>query len=95
MGSPPPDNGPSVTPDAGFAPSQTVASVCGFAFSIPRLKLGLSIVLPFSPAIPFPHLALALTCDPNNPIKVDSGLSWGAGRTPNVDPDPDDDENAT
>ena len=97
MGSPPPQAGVGVTSDVGFAPATTAASICGFAIGIPRLKIGLSIILPFSfpPSIPLPHLSFALTCSINEPVKVDSGVPWGAGRKPNVDPDPDDDENAT
>lgn len=94
MGSPPPSAGVSVTETSAFGPSQKQATVCGFGFGLPRIKIGISITLPFSfpPAIPLPHIALALSCDPNAPVKVDAGLKWGAGRKPNVLPDPDDDD---
>lgn len=96
MGSPPPSPGVSTSASADFGPSTTAATICGFKIGLPRIKIGLSIVLPFKfpPDIPLPYLAFALTCDPNDPIKVDSGLKWGAGRVPNALPDPDDDDSA-
>lgn len=100
MGSPPPENFPPPTVPtlgASFAtPSATVALPCGLSASIPSwlLKLGISISLPFAfpPAFPKLNLRFKLTCDPNNPVDVSGGLSWGAGRASNVPPDPDDHE---
>jgi len=96
MGSPPPSPGVTPTAGASFGPAQKQATICGFGLGLPRITIGLSIVLPFTfpPKIPLPHIAFALQCDPNNPVKVDTGLAWGAGRVPNADPDPDDDDSS-
>lgn len=69
------------------------ADPCNFQFSFPRFGFG--FVLPsISFAIPFPtiKLSLELSCSLDNPIDVSGGLSFGGGRIPCFDPDPDDAE---
>ncbi len=95
-GSPPPEDGPSLSDQASadaslsFEPSPSGASICGFAIP-PNISLSFSFKLPsldftFPPAFFF---GLSLNCDLSDPISADVG--FGGGRVSNADPDVDDD----
>jgi hypothetical protein len=91
---PPPDApAPSaqagVSADAGFAPSPSGATLCGFG--IPGFNYNLSFRLPFGlPQIP-PNInwMLALKCDLSDPL--DASFGFGGGRVSQSDPDADPD----
>ncbi len=94
MGSPPPKDAPSVEEqdavqaDAGFEPSPTGATICGFG--IPSFTFSLSLFIPGFPPFPWPpifNFFIALNCDLSNPI--DAGVSFGGGRVSNIDPEAD------
>ena len=96
MGSPPPKDFPPPTADAAldFPPSPT-ATPCGFKLGVPRFSFGFKLpTIKFPPTLPFPFVALVLSCDPRNPVDVvaSANLPFGGGRTPNAEPDPDLDE---
>jgi hypothetical protein len=72
-----------------------VASLCGFA--IPSFLFILKFLLPPLPfPLPLPtfNFSIGLNCDLNNPINVSAGLTWGGGRKPSYDRDPDEAEAA-
>jgi hypothetical protein len=99
VGSPPPESFPSPSPTAGTkfgTPAETLALPCGITLAIPPFVLGVSLTLPFQfpPALPTLNLHFKLSCDPTNPLDVTGGLAWGAGRTSNAPPDPDDTEDS-
>lgn len=93
MGSPPPVNAPSVgqqasaSADAGFQPSPTGATLCGFG--IPGFFLSFSFSIPGFPPFAFPptfNFMIGLNCDLSNPISASVG--FGGGRVAQSDPDP-------
>jgi hypothetical protein len=95
MGLPPPPDAPppaeqaGVEASAGFAPSPSGATLCGFG--IPGFNFNVSFRLPFKlpqfpPTINF---MLALQCDLADPL--DASFSFGGGRVPQSDPDADPD----
>ena len=76
-------------------PASPQASICGFNIGLPRFSFSLLIPkFTFIPAIPFPFLGFQLTCDLSHPVDITAGLNlpFGGGRTPNNDPDPDDND---
>jgi hypothetical protein len=93
MGSPPPEDAPSVQEqdavqaDAGFEPSPTGASICGFGF--PSFTFSLSFFLAWPPFDwpPTFNFFIGLRCDLSNPI--DANVSFGGGRVSNIDPEAD------
>lgn len=93
MGSPPPPDAPppetqdAITADASFEASPPAASLCGFG--LPTFSFSIKLFIPpFPPPFP-PNLALflSLNCDLNDPL--DAELSFGGGRVPLTQPDPD------
>jgi hypothetical protein len=90
---PPPDEQAAVEAEAGFAPSPTGASLCGFVG--PVFTLSLSFKLPALPTISLPVFDFMITpnCDLSNPIDAD--FSFGGGRVGQTDPDADDDVKKT
>jgi hypothetical protein len=95
-GSPPPTNFPAPTSavSGGFSTPTASATICGVTLALPKFVLGFSLGLPFPfpPKLPSLNLHFKLTCNPNDPVDVSGGLSWGAGRASNAPPDPDDSE---
>jgi hypothetical protein len=93
MGSPPPEDAPSVQEqdavqaDVGFEPSPTGASICGFGF--PSFTFNLAFFLAWPPFDwpPTFNFFVGLNCDLSHPI--DAGVSFGGGRRSNVDPEAD------
>jgi hypothetical protein len=86
---PPPAEQDQDIVDAGFKPSPTGASLCGFG--LPVFFLSIKIPGFKFPPFDFPpklNLSLSLNCDLSNPI--DAELSFGGGRVSQQDPDPDD-----
>lgn len=94
MGFPPPEDAPTpeeqaeVEASAGFEPSPTGATLCGFG--IPSFTLGLVVRVP---PLPFPTLPtfdffIALNCDLSDPIDAEFG--FGGGRVGTTDVDADD-----
>lgn len=71
-----------------------VASICGFSLGLPKFPIPPKLKLPALPIppLPIPRLSFQLTCDPNKPIDVSAGLSFGGGKLPCSDPNPDDEE---
>ena len=92
MGFPPPKDAPSPEEqdqsaiDAGFEPSPTGSTLCGFGF--PRFNLSINLPGFAFPDIAFPNLSLAigLNCDLSEPFTAE----FGGGRVPNYDADQDD-----
>ena len=93
MGYPPPPDLPSpveqdaVEADAGFAPSPSGPSLCGFGFPVFSWRLAFN--LPGFPPFGFPptfNFFLALNCDLSNPLEAD--FAFGGGRV-STGPDPD------
>ena len=85
--SPPPDEQDVVSANAGFAPSPSGASLCGFAIP-PLFFFNISFRIPF-PNFDFPptfYFGLSLNCDLSNPIDAEIGI--GGGRASTQDPDP-------
>lgn len=82
---------PGASLDFGDPGSATLASVCGFDFTIPTIPFPPTLSLPFSfpPPFPIPKFNFALTCDPSNPIDITAGLENGGGRIACIDDDPD------
>lgn len=80
-------NGGAVT--FGSSAPIKVQGPCGFNFdfALPAVNVSFDLSLFFS--LPFPFLALKLTCDPNNPIDLSAGLKPGGGRVSTALPDPD------
>lgn len=92
MGSPPPADAPppeqqeQQVVDATFEPSPEGGALCGFGF--PLFNLSLNIPGFEIPVFPPPlNLTLALVCDLDDPIDAD--LSFGGGRVPQSQIDPD------
>jgi hypothetical protein len=93
MGSPPPEDAPSpeeqdaATVDAGFEPSPTGATLCGFG--IPIFFFGLNLKIPgLSAEFPSFDFFIALNCDLSDPI--DGDFAFGGGRVGSSDVDSDD-----
>lgn len=75
--------------DAGFKPSPTGATLCGFG--IPGFFLNFDFSLPVFPPFQFPptfNFMIALNCDLSKPISASGGVSFGGGRVAQSDPDP-------
>lgn len=94
MGSPPPEDAPppeeqaAVQADAGFEPSPTGATLCGWGFPAFQFSLNFKI-----PPLPFPSLPtfdyfISLNCDLSDPI--DASFEFGGGRVGQSDVDSDD-----
>lgn len=97
MGSPPPVNYPTPSAqaeteaDAGFAPSPSGPSLCGFG--IPLFTFNLGFRIPKFPPFAFPptfSYFLGLNCDLSNPI--DASFAYGGGRVPNINAGADDED---
>jgi hypothetical protein len=96
VGTPPQPSGPdpgASGPTLALPPSPSASSLCTFKFP-PTLQIKLGFKLPsggiqIPPPLPKPHLGLALNCSSSNPLAVQAGLGWAAGRAPNAPPDPD------
>lgn len=94
MGFPPPPDAPApseqaaVEASAGFQPSPSGTSLCGFG--LPGFAFNLSFRLPFAiPPFPPPfNFSLGLVCSLSDPIDAEFG--FGGGRVPQVDADADD-----
>ena len=89
---PPPEEQDQSIVDAGFEPSPTGNTLCGFGF--PTFFLTANIPGFQFPPPGFPptlNLALSLNCDLSDPLSAE--LSFGGGRvsTQDVGSDPDDD----
>ncbi len=89
---PTPEESAGVDASAGFSPSPSGASLCGFG--LPSFKFNIGFRLPAFPPAGFPptfNFFLSLNCDLSNPI--DSSFSYGGGRMPNLPArDPEDDD---
>lgn len=87
---PPPNDQAAVAADAGFEPSPTGSTLCGFPFPI-SFNYSLSFRLPALPFFPpsFDYF-LAFSCDLSQPFTANAGFSQpGGGRKSLVDPDSD------
>lgn len=87
---PPPAQQAGVDASAGFAPSPSGATLCGFG--IPGFNFNLGFRLPAFPPFPFPptfNFMIALQCDLSDPL--DASFSFGGGRVPQADKDADPD----
>jgi hypothetical protein len=81
----------AVQADAGFAPSPSGASICGFGF--PTFSFKFAFVLPKFPPFDFPpkfNFFLALNCDLAE--SFETKIAFGGGRVstgedPDVDPE--------
>jgi hypothetical protein len=86
---PPPAEQDAVTADAGFAPSPSGSSICGFGF--PTFSFNFSFHFPKFPPFDFPpsfNFFLALNCDLSDPFEAK--FAFGGGRVPTGgDPDVD------
>lgn len=95
MGFPPPEDAPppaeqdAAAADAGFEPSPTGATLCGFGFPI-AFPFDLNFNLPPLPVPTLPTLDffVQLNCDLSNPIDAD--FEFGGGRVGQTDVDSDD-----
>jgi len=94
MGFPPPEDAPppeqqaGASADAGFEPSPSGASICGFG--LPSFVFNLSIFIPGFPPFGFPptfDFLIGLSCDLSNPISASVG--FGGGRVSNTNPEAD------
>jgi hypothetical protein len=92
MGYPPPLDAPppaEAPVDAGFEPSPTGTSICGFGIPLPAFQFSVSIPgFDFMFELPQLSYGLALKCDLSEPL--DATFGWGGGRQSTGDPDPDD-----
>jgi hypothetical protein len=84
---PPPEEQEQEAVEAGFQPSPTGATVCGFGF--PIFVFDLNIFVAF-PSFEFPtfDFFVQLNCDLSNPIDAD--FEFGGGRVGQSDVDSDD-----
>jgi hypothetical protein len=86
---PPPEDNAGVDADAGFEPSPSGASICGFGF--PTFAFHFAFILPKFPPFEFPpkfNFFLALNCDLSDPFE--SKFAFGGGRqSTGTDPDED------
>lgn len=95
MGISPPIDGPAPSPQggvdasAGFAPSPSGATLCGFG--LPGFNYNLAFRLPFAlPAFPPTiNFMVALQCDLSDPL--DASFGFGGGRVSQSDADADPD----
>jgi hypothetical protein len=94
MGFPPPEDAPppeeqaAVEADAGFEPSPTGATLCGFGVPVFQLNLVLRAPdLPF-PVLPTLDFFVALNCNLSDPFDAEFG--FGGGRVGSSDVDSDD-----
>lgn len=90
---PPPEQQGIVSADAGFEPSPTGASLCGF--TLPGFQWSFAFNLPAFPPFDFPpdfSFFLGLNCDLSNPFTASVG--FGGGRVGTFDPDQDPDATA-
>lgn len=94
MGQAPPKNAASpgdqagVDADAGFAPSPTGPSLCGFG--LPGFNFNVAFRLPGFPPFGFPptfNFFLGLKCDLSEPLSAQFG--FGGGRVSQADADAD------
>lgn len=86
---PPPEQQAAVDADAGFAPSPSGPSICGFGF--PSFFWSFSFRLPKFPPFDFPpkfNFFLALNCDLSDPFEA--SFEFGGGRV-STGTSPDDD----
>ena len=86
---PPPEEQAAVNLDAGFEPSPTGASICGFG--VPSFFLSLNFIIPGFPpdfGLPIFDFFITLNCDLSDPIDAD--FSFGGGRVGQSDVDSDD-----
>jgi hypothetical protein len=88
---PPPAEQDAVQADAGFKPSPSGASICGFGF--PTFAFNFKFVLPKFPPFDFPpkfNFFLALNCDLSDPFEAKFAFGGGrqsTGEDPDVDPE--------
>lgn len=88
---PPPAEQDVVSADAGFEPSPSGPSLCGFGFPLFFFNLTLRFKFPpfdFPPTFSF---FIGLNCDLSNPIDAEFG--FGGGRVGTSDPDPFEEDN--
>jgi hypothetical protein len=85
---PPPAEQNAVQADAGFEPSPTGTTLCGFGFPVFSYNLGFKIPNLPSFAIPTFDFFVKLNCSLSDPLDAEFG--FGGGRVPTGDPDPDD-----
>lgn len=84
---PPPDVQDRQVVDAGFKPSPTGATLCGFGLPIFFFNVNLpSFKFPPFPFPPNFNVSLQLNCDLSNPI--DAEVSFGGGRASTRDEEP-------
>lgn len=74
---PPPSEQSAIEADAGFEPSPTGASLCGFG--LPGFNFNISFRIPgFPPAFPPSfNFMIGLNCDLSNPISAEFGFGGG------------------
>jgi hypothetical protein len=88
---PPPAEQDAVQADAGFAPSPSGTSICGFGF--PIFHFNFAFVVPKFPPFAFPprfDFFLALHCDLSDPFEAKFAFGGGrqsSGPDPDVDPE--------
>lgn len=95
MGFPPPPAGPppaaqqAAAVSAGFSAGPPVVSLCGF--TLPSFVFSIKFNLPSIFPLPLPsfHFSIGLNCSLTNPLDISGGVSFGGGRVPTYDPDPD------
>lgn len=98
MGFAPPEDAPSpevqdaVQLDAGFEPSPSGATLCGFGIPTFALNLAFKIPIPPFPTLPTFDYFITLNCDLSNPIDAEFG--FGGGRVGTADVDSDDEQKA-
>jgi hypothetical protein len=94
MGFPPPPDAPAlaiqqqVALGTGFATPALVLP-CGITIPSFKFAFGFAFDIDLAFFLPTFFFSLGFLCDLNNPIRLDAGIKWGGGRTPNNDPDPD------
>lgn len=85
---PPPDEQASASASAGFSPSPSGPSLCGFG--LPGFNFNVSFRIPKFPPFGFPpqfNYFLALKCDLSDPL--DAQFGFGGGRVSQADADAD------
>ncbi len=94
MGFPPPPDAPSPATqdagiaDAGFKPSPSGPSLCGFGFPLFSLSFRIpGFQFPPSGFPPRLNFGIALACDLSDPFSANVG--FGGGRVSTADPDAD------
>jgi len=91
MGSPPPEDAPlaGADADAGFEPSPTGATICGFGLPLFVYNLSFFLNLPDFGFPPSFNFMIALNCDLSDPIEAEFGFGGGRVGTSGGDADPE------